>query len=130
MKSLIEHLERMAETLDGVTEDNWIDTPQDIARIYRSVANEIRDKMSAQNQSVTNCNQFKIREALEMCVAEYSSDDEARVAWSKAKSALAEPPRNCDVFSKAEVLEELDDRSFSKEDTIEWLFDEAKGAAK
>lgn len=38
--------------------------------------------------------------------------------------ALAEPARNCDALSKAEVLEVLDDCSFSKEDTIEWLYDE------
>ena len=42
-------------------------------------------------------------------------------------SALTAPPRNCDAFSKDEVLEMLDDRSFSKEDTIEWLYAEAKG---
>lgn len=42
-------------------------------------------------------------------------------------SALSSPPRNCDAFSKAQVLEMLEDRSFSKEDTIEWLFAKAKG---
>ena len=47
-----------------------------------------------------------------------------------AESALATPLRNCDVLSKAEVLEMLKDRSFSKEDTIEWLYDEAKGETK
>lgn len=41
-------------------------------------------------------------------------------------SALTAHPRNCDIFSKDEVLEMLKDRSFSKEDTIEWLYDEAK----
>ena len=45
-----------------------------------------------------------------------------------ARTALSAPPRNCDAFSKAQVLEMLEDRSFSKEDTIEWLFAEAKGA--
>lgn len=45
-------------------------------------------------------------------------------------SALVAPPRNCDVLSKEEALEVLDDRSFSKEDTIEWLYAEAKGEAK
>ena len=47
-----------------------------------------------------------------------------------ADAALAAPPRNCDRLSKAEVLEMLKDRSFSKEDTIEWLYDEAKGETK
>ena len=48
-------------------------------------------------------------------------------AQDMAKAALSAPPRNCDVFSKAKVLEMLEDRSFSKEDTIEWLFAGAKG---
>ena len=37
------------------------------------------------------------------------------------------PVRNCDAFSKDEVLEMLEDRSFSKEDTIEWLYGKAEG---
>ena len=36
--------------------------------------------------------------------------------------ALSVPQRNCDVLSKDEVLETLKARSFSKEDTIEWLY--------
>ena len=48
----------------------------------------------------------------------------------KARQAIAAPQRNCDVMSKDEVLETLKDRSFSKEDTIEWLYSEAKGEAK
>ena len=51
-------------------------------------------------------------------------------AVEKARQAIAAPPRNCDAFSKEEALEVLDDRSFSKEDTIEWLYAEAKGEAK
>lgn len=42
-------------------------------------------------------------------------------------AALNVPSRNCDAFSKDKVLEILEDRSFSKEDTIEWLYAEAKG---
>ena len=49
---------------------------------------------------------------------------------SVVNAALSVPPRNCDAFSKAQILEMLEDRSFSKEDTIEWLFDEANGGAK
>ena len=49
---------------------------------------------------------------------------------SVVNAALSTQPRNCDAFSKAEVLEMLEDRSFSKEDTIEWLFDKAKGETK
>ena len=47
-------------------------------------------------------------------------------AITKCFEALAAAPRNCDVFSKAEVLKVLDDRSFSKEDTIEWLYSTAE----
>ena len=39
-----------------------------------------------------------------------------------AKAALDRTPMNCEALSKAEVLAELDSRSFSKEDTIEWLY--------
>ena len=42
-------------------------------------------------------------------------------------SALKESPRRCDAFSKDEVLEMLKDRSFSKEDTTEWLYGKAEG---
>ena len=49
---------------------------------------------------------------------------------SVVNAALSTQPRNCDAFSKAQVLEMLEDRSFSKEDTIKWLFAEAKGKAK
>ena len=48
-------------------------------------------------------------------------------AVEKARQALSAPPRNCDAFSKDNVLEMLEDRSFSKEDTIEWLYAEANG---
>ena len=37
----------------------------------------------------------------------------------------SKPVRNCDAFSKDEVLKILEDRSFSKEDTIEWLYGKA-----
>ena len=72
----------------------------------------------------------KMREALE-AVYECAKDGVLTIresAFEKVVAALAEPLRNCDAFSKAEVLEVLEDRSFSKEDTIEWLFAEAKGA--
>lgn len=41
-------------------------------------------------------------------------------------NVLHTPPRNCDAFSKAEVLKVLEDRSFPKEDTIEWLYSTAE----
>ena len=57
----------------------------------------------------------------------------ARVGQSIVRLSTAierekrKPVRNCDVLSKEEVLEMLEDRSFSKEDTIEWLYGKAEG---
>ena len=62
-------------------------------------------------------------------VLEFANRIEA-AAKREREAALAVPPRNCDILSKTEVLEMLKDRSFSKEDTIEWLYDEAKGETK
>ena len=45
---------------------------------------------------------------------------------SAIKREKSKPVRNCDVLSKDEVLKMLEDRSFSKEDTVEWLYAEAK----
>ena len=52
---------------------------------------------------------------------------EITTAIKKCFAALSSPQRNCDVLSKDEVLEMLKDRSFSKEDTIEWLYGKAEG---
>lgn len=92
-------------------------------------------------QSVTNCNHLgnaaKMREALERIRRELILDSCRRtitkfhdIVCEVSYSALVAPPRNCDTFSKYEVLEMLKDRSFSKEDTIEWLYAEAKGETK
>ena len=51
-------------------------------------------------------------------------------AKTAINAALSAKTRNCDVLSKDEVLKMLEDRSFSKEDTIEWHYEEAKGGAK
>lgn len=66
------------------------------------------------------CNQCKIRRPSK---ASYWFN----VCEAVFDSLKSRPIRNCDVFSKAKVLEILEDRSFSKEDTIEYLFAEAKG---
>lgn len=147
MKEVIEHLERMAETLDGVDEENWLDTPQDISQIYRSVANEIRQKMSAQNQSVTNCNQLKMREALKSIikdgVSKYLAKEINDVMLCRrieniVKEAISHPPRNCDLLANEQealasihndrccVQNPIDERKL----TVKWLFAEAKGKAK
>ena len=100
-------------------------------------------KQETIEQSVTDCNHLgnaaKMHEALDKLVNflrwEYAQDypvsrDKLADAIDIGVSALAATPRNFDVLSKDEVLEMLKDRSFSKEDTIEWLCDEAKGAAE
>ena len=68
----------------------------------------------SKNQSVTNCNRLgnaaRMREALSnACYAmfnflktKYGGFEEMAKALDKAKSALAEPPRNCDRFETAE----------------------------
>ena len=99
-------------------------------------------------EMVTNCNHLgneaKMREALVKADAafrrisrsawfidaNFSETKEVMDAGNAVTSALSTPPRNCDAFSKDEVLRVLDDRSFSKEDTIEWLYEEAKGETK
>jgi hypothetical protein len=113
---------------------------------------------SAGKQSVTDCNHLeaavvrenrtsqesrqvgnaaKMRQALEKVVEiakrEWNAFRETSAMYEMHKictAALAAAPRNCDAFSKAEVLEELDRRSFSKEDTIEWLYEEPEGEAE
>jgi hypothetical protein len=149
MKEVIEHLERMAETLDGVTEENWLDTPEDIAQIYRSVANEIKQKMSAQNKSVTNCNQLKIREACQKMIDILMSHgngrthciltwDEFNDAYMMIRNALSAPPRNCDIQSVIDDShsawladkDNWDELGDPKKEIHEWLLAEAEGEAK
>ena len=98
-----------------------------------------REREATREKSSRVGNAAKMREALEAVVKvgyphnfqkeayhirEYCY--EITTAIKKCFASLASPPRNCDVLSKAEVLEILKDRSFSKEDTIEWLYSKAK----
>lgn len=104
---------------------------ESVKRIVKAYADRIEDAIKRDYTG----NVAKLREALgvarelilSQCHGGTSFSKACAVALVKIDSALAEPLRNCDAFSKAEVLEELDDRSFSKEDTIEWLYTEAKG---
>lgn len=101
---------------------------------YAHGCEETREKSSQVGNSA------KLREACEALMSEIGGylTDGLEVIWcsisgktiKKARAALSATPRNCDVLSKAEVIEMLDDRSFSKEDTIEWLYDEAEGETK
>ena len=110
------------------------------------------DRIEAACKKVTDCNRLdnaaEMREALEK-IASMGEQIDYQLGRSEetvyalrherclahnisecARAALSAPQRNCDVLSKSEVLEMLKDRSFSKEDTIEWLYEEAKGETK
>lgn len=87
------------------------------------------ERTPTSKESLQVGNMAKMREALEnsnglleelALAGEWA--ESAREQIAENKSTLSAPPRNCDKFSKAEVLEMLDDCSFSKEDTIEWLY--------
>lgn len=88
--------------------------------------------------AISKLHAARMREALEQAqrvlhcaiVAEILKGDDAQEALNAVTTALSAHPRNCDVLSKSEVLEMLKDRSFSKEDTIEWLYSEVKGETK
>lgn len=99
---------------------------------------EMVGREAACNQPVTDChglgNAAATRNALESvrnwCINKLVNAAHQLTVeglFSFVNSALSVPPRNCDAFSKEQILEMLEDRSFSKEDTIEWLFAEAKG---
>ena len=130
-----------AATVREVAQEMLNTSMQDItAEVVYAWASRLAD---ACKQSVTDCNQLgntaKMREALEQAkrvlhcaivVSDILKGVDARKAFNAVTAALSSSPRNCDALSKDEVLEILDDRSFSKEDTIEWLYEEAKGETK
>lgn len=73
-------------------------------------------------------NAAAMREALEtISKCDTSKEEDCYTLYRVCEAALSAKPRNCDMLSKDEVLETLKDRSFSKEDTIEWLYDKAEG---
>ena len=85
------------------------------------------DREATREKSSRVGNAAKMRDALSEIsnLADALDIDNPNVVaiLDQCRDALASPPRNCDALSKAEVLEMLKDRSFSKEDTIEWLYD-------
>ena len=103
------------------------------------------EREASVKQAVTNCNRLsnaaKMREALSrilgitdhlqtrFAIPKFASEEILELKQI-AESAISATPRNCDALSKDEVLKVLDDRSFSKEDTIEWLYEEANGETK
>ena len=73
-------------------------------------------------------NAAAMREALEtISKCDTSKEEDCYTLYRVCEAALSAKPRNCDALSKDEVLKMLEDRSFSKEDTIEWLYDKAEG---
>ncbi len=97
----------------------------------RSYADRI--EAAAKHEREKNGNAATMREALEKVLfymphfLQYMrlhwEDAEAGGYYEKIleviNAALSAPPRNCDAFSKERIIEMLEDRSFSKEDTIE-----------
>ena len=114
----------------GLPEDSYALSP--LVCDLLSFADRIE---AAAKQSVTDCNHLgntaKMREALEtISKCDISKEEDCYTLYRVCEAALSATPRNCDVLSKDEALKVLDDRSFSKEDTIEWLYEEAKGETK
>lgn len=149
-KETIADIVREMRTLGQLDEESTDKIPRSLQALgLRTYAARIE---AAVNQPVTDCNHLgnaaKMREALEKIASmgeqidyQLGSSEETVYALRHerclahnisecARSALSATPRNCDAFSKDEVLEMLKDRSFSKEDTIEWLYEEAKGETK
>lgn len=121
---------------DGVVILNFIGIPWRSNNEAIAMATKFCERMNEQhNKSVGNAS--KAFEALKLIRKELLRDSgfgpvsTFHTTVDKiTQEALSAPPRNCDIFSKAVVLEVLDNRSFSKEDTIEWLFEEVKGEVK
>ena len=125
-------------TNGGLSYERWRARCQfadDYADRIEAAAKRERDSTREKSSQVGNA--AKMREALERIRRELIYDSCRNpitafhdIVCEVSYSALVAPPRNCDVLSKAEVLEMLKDSSFSKEDAIEWLYAEAKGEAK
>lgn len=115
----------------GLPEDSYALSP--LVCDLLSFADRI--EAASAKQSVTDCNHLgnaaKMREALEtISKCDISKEEDCYTLYRVCEAALSSTPRNCDVLSKDEVLKVLDDCSFSKEDTIKWLYEEAKGDMK
>ena len=127
----------------GLPEDRYALSP--LVCDLLSIADRIeaaakREREAAREKSSAVGNAAKMREALDAVVKvgyPHNFQNEAQhireycceitTAIKKCFDALSAPQRNCDVLSKDEVLETLKDRSFSKEDTIEWLYGKELG---
>lgn len=134
-------MSEMREYADSMEKHLIYDLSECSTDYLRVLADRIEDAINRENRTVEKSsvvgNSAKMREALmEASIAlssathHHMTEDDAKDCLAVIETAISAPPRNCDVFSKAKVLEILEDRSFSKEDTIEWIFSEAKGVAK
>lgn len=95
-----------------VKRSSMVDRYDRILRIARGEVGEMIGRESACHQPVTDCNHLgnaaKMREALsDACYAmhnflktKYGGYEEMAKALDKAKAALANPPRNCDIYDE------------------------------
>ena len=95
IQELIKELRNVAARCDLDNDYDMNDCAEDI----REIANYLE-------KAVMNCNQLKMRNALEIILGWYyeNHDDVAAMdkAMENAKVALSEPPRNCDVGTAEE----------------------------
>ena len=101
--------------------------------VWRNYADRIEVAWKRESEATTEKssrvgNAAAMREALEtISKCDTSKEEDCYTLYRVCEAALSAKPRNCDALSKDEVLKMLEDRSFSKEDTIEWLYDKAEG---
>ena len=101
--------------------------------VWRNYADRIEVAWKRESEATTEKssrvgNAAAMREALEtISKCDTSKEEDCYTLYRVCEAALSAKPRNCDALSKDEVLKMLEDRSFSKEDTIEWLYGKAEG---
>ena len=105
--------------------DDKQETIEDIVREMRTLGRldeQSTDKIPRSLQALGLRTYADRIEAAATREREAGADEICDLRECHVNPALSAPKRNCDVLSKDEVLETLKDRSFSKEDTIEWLY--------
>lgn len=120
-----------ARHMDGTMyrEEDWVYTKGTAKKLAdRIEAAWKRESEATTEKSSRVGNAAAMREALEtISKCDTSKEEDCYTLYRVCEAALSAKPRNCDALSKDEVLKMLEDRSFSKEDTIEWLYDKAEG---
>ena len=126
------------QNIDASTICGWANALGNAVDQFRDPTKMILpNKVELDENNLTRLNMAKARDVFKRIHEWFNSTSEKKPdvelgkdifdLYEDIEDALAYPPRKCDIFSKAEILELLKDRSFSKEDTIEWLFSEWKG---